>query len=178
MKGEAVILELPNRRGPIFALLSKPGNPMYAAGIAGAALKPVRDEGGDLNGYARWMQHMIAVKGPRDLPRTMPNHDPYRGPREVELWPMFVAFSDPSNPASVREVAPEEIGVRRITIEITDDSITTGIEKRLPWLHGYYDRKLSGTRFETLADKQKHPLSGILSAGSFSAGNGLSPHDD
>ena len=80
--------------------------------------------------------------------------------------------------AYVREVAPEEIGVRRITIEITDESITTGIEKRLPWLHGYYDRKLSGTRFETLADKQKHPLSGILSAGSFSAGNGLSPHDD
>lgn len=56
--------------------------------------------------------------------------------------PMLVTFADESDPASVRKVDParlsEEFGpgvfLKAITVEITDDPVTTGIEQRLTWL--------------------------------------------
>lgn len=62
---------------------------------------------------------------------------------------MFVTFDDPSDPKTVREVSPESIGVSRITIEITDEDVTTGIEERLPLptTKGFYGlRKMIGGR--------------------------------
>jgi hypothetical protein len=66
-------------------------------------------------------------------------------PRPVGLktgYPMLVTFADSSDPASVKLVDPADLaasfgaGVRlkRITLEITEDPVTTGIEKRLAWL--------------------------------------------
>lgn len=72
---------------------------------------------------------MVKVEGAYDLPRTLP---PRRNREPTQIWPMFVTFSNPSDPRTVREVSPEAIGVDRITIEITDEDVTTGIEARLP----------------------------------------------
>ena len=51
-----------------------------------------------------------------------------------EDYPMLVTFGDLSDPKSVETVNPDAIGVRRITLQVTDDAVTTGIEKRLGWL--------------------------------------------
>src|SRR5690242_12999462 len=67
-----------------------------------------------------------------------------RARREVppKYLPMLVHFRDINDPKSVEQIDPANfaatlgigIALRRVTIEITDDPITTGIEKRLPWL--------------------------------------------
>ena len=51
-----------------------------------------------------------------------------------EDYPMLVTFGDLDDPKSVEAVNPDAIGVRRITLQVTDDAVTTGIEKRLGWL--------------------------------------------
>jgi hypothetical protein len=55
-------------------------------------------------------------------------------------YPMLVTFTDIDDPKSVQRVDPANLaasfgpGIRlkRITVEVTDDDVTTGIEKRLP----------------------------------------------
>lgn len=143
--GEAVIMDLPSGQ-TVYALLSRPDNADYAKYIVGAALSPHRariagevdpdkrasadarqsnpwDEGADKR------RAMLEVEGPRDLPRTLPARN---GRPPFQAWPFFVTFDDPKDPKTVREVSPSSIGVDRITIEITDEDVTTGIEERLP----------------------------------------------
>lgn len=130
----------------VYALLSGKDSPQQAQYIAGAALMPlVRQQekgladddlpsnpGATMDENAADEQAMVKLIGPRDLPRVRTVNAlgrPYAKP--VPLWPMFVTFGDPKDPKSVREVSPGSIGVDRITIEITDEDVTTGIEGRL-----------------------------------------------
>lgn len=148
-QGEAVILDLANGR-TVYALLDGVGdNRIGGAGFVRIAMLPhipgepaLSDEDRAIKTYqadhgrgestwdkvAREQQQMVKVPGPQDLPRTYSR----RGRELMQAWPMFVTFSDPADPRTVREVSPESIGVQRITIEITDDDVTTGIEKKLP----------------------------------------------
>lgn len=56
------------------------------------------------------------------------------------LYPLLVTFTDIDDPSSVQRVDPANLaasfgpGIRlkRITVEVSDDDVTTGIEKRLP----------------------------------------------
>jgi len=56
--------------------------------------------------------------------------------------PMLVRFRDTNDPASVERVEPNALdasfgpGVKitRVTAQLTDEPMTTGIEKRLPWV--------------------------------------------
>ncbi len=152
LQGEAVILDLPGGR-TVYALLSKPDKPDYAKFIIGAALmahapreapltsvdqakKEAREKASPPEPYtdqSEELHKLLEVKGEKDLPRYAPNPDPYRGPRQIDHWPMFVTFGDPADPKTVREVSPESIGVKHITIAITDEPVTTGIEKKLGW---------------------------------------------
>jgi hypothetical protein len=72
-----------------------------------------------------------------ELNRQKPKGDlPFNG------LPMLARFGDPSDPTSVERVDPSDLaasfgaGVKfdRMSIEITDDPVTTGIEAVLPWL--------------------------------------------
>ena len=193
VQGEAVIIDLPGGQ-TAYALLTRPDNADYAQfapgmalsphipkapvpGEAGQAIKDYKEEHArsqdSFGDAADGLQQMVKVKGPRDLPRTLP---PRNGRPPMQAWPMFVSFGDPKDPKSVREVSPESIGVSRITIEITDEDVTTGIEKRLGWLPEYYGRQLSGERFQSLDGAKKNGLAAVMSSGAFSAGNGLSPY--
>ena len=69
-----------------------------------------------------------------------------------EDYPMLVTFGDLSDPKSVEAVNPDVIGVRRIALQITDDPVTTGIEKRLRWLD-HLDQYLANSN---------NPFSGTL----------------
>lgn len=125
--GQAVMIDLGDQT--YFALLNKPGDPEYARYVAGWALGPAIP---DTVPPSRRLTAMTEVKGEIDLPRTVPNRDKYRGPRHFETWPTFVTFGDRQVPKSVREVTPEDIGVERITIAITDEPVSEGIDAVLP----------------------------------------------
>lgn len=60
---------------------------------------------------------------------------------EMKGRPMLVTFGDLSDPTSMAEVDPDNlaatfgagVSLKRITVQMTDDPVTTGIEKRLGW---------------------------------------------
>lgn len=68
----------------------------------------------------------------------------YRGPRDIPLaaLPDLVTFADINDPKTVVKVDPNKLdatlgpGVRwlRTTLELTDEPVTTGIRRHLPWL--------------------------------------------
>jgi hypothetical protein len=73
------------------------------------------------------------------------------------LLPMLVRFRNINNPGSVEKVDPDNfaaifgagVKLQRAAIEITQDPVTTGISRRLPWLDALAKRggALDGTRF-------------------------------
>ena len=164
VRGEALIIDFPGSTSPVFAILSVPG--YLDEFVAGMALRPERsgDEIGGLDAYSRWMQRMVATKGARDLPRMRRPASPEKGLQNQ--WPTFVAFDDSNDPSTVREVRPEDIGVTRITIEITDEPVSRDIEKRLPWLDRYAEehRRLNGSNSGGIGTNE---LSDNLGAGAF-----------
>lgn len=164
LTGEAVIIDAYGKT--YYALLTKPDNADYALMITGAALgaailsdkpksqqdaavdewrqgQPNQDPNAYLDDIAARSKAMTQVQGAHPLPRTLPAR---RGRQPQDVWPMFVTFDNPNDPKTVREVSPTAIGVSNITIEITDEDVTTGIEGRLNWLPQYHDKMLDGNR--------------------------------
>lgn len=98
-----------------------------------------------------------------------------QSPALIMTWnhPMLVTFTDIDDPSSVQRVDPANLAasfgpnirLKRITVEVTDDDVTTGIEKRLRWRKSIGKNQLSGDRFE---DFRKPELAAHLSAYSFS----------
>ena len=134
--GEAVVVDLPD--GPLFVLLKMPdaGPPLQA--VAPAALLGRRSNGPDevMSDTAKlgstWFGEYRA-----ELPRTRDNGSQLSN----NNWPMMVRFRNLTDPRSIEIVQPDVIGVKRILLETTNDNVTTGIEKWLPWLpelHGSY----------------------------------------
>lgn len=68
------------------------------------------------------------------------NHQPLT--LDSDNYPLLVRFRDLNNPASVEKVDPNDLAasfgpgvrLRRIVVQVTDEPVTEGIEKRLPWL--------------------------------------------
>ncbi len=174
LEGEAVIIDHPNGR-TYYALLNRVGNLDFAKFVPSYAFEPYLgvyeplSRGGAGEAKQRSEERyrrMISLEGPRPLPRTMPDRDRHRGDGERQTWPSFVTFDDPSRPESVREVTPDSLRVRRITIEITDEDPTSGIEQRLPWLDEYYDKMLDGARLH-----DGTPFANNLSTADFRSGS-------
>lgn len=189
LTGEAVILDLNGRT--YYALLTKPDNADYATLIAGAALashipqaeapagadaamaearedeRRASDAGYYLDDIAAQSRAMTEVQGSKNLPRTLP---PRPGREPFQAWPMFVTFDDPNDPRTVREVSPSTIGVSQITIEITDESVTKGIESRLSWLPSHRGALVRTPRGSSMYDK---PAAHRLNEAAFSTGAGL-----
>ena len=86
-------------------------------------------------------------------------------------WPMLVTFRDVRDPTSVERVDPAALDksfgpgvrLRRITVAVTDDPVTTGIEKRLGWLPKFWDRMLDGSKINN-----SQALANNLASDSFS----------
>jgi hypothetical protein len=118
IRGEAVVLDLPD--GPLFVLLKVPESESLAR-AATQALKPDAELGGIDN----------------FLPAVRALGRPFAGARAELLrrdWPLMVRFADIADPASVERVDPETAGIFSIMLETTRDPVTTGIEKKIPWL--------------------------------------------
>ena len=156
VRGEAVAINIAPGQ-TLFALLGSPDNPDYAAGIAMAVLLPEKPfKGGSPEVWGQNLEALQNVKGARAVP--------------ADKWPFLVRFRDVKDPKSVEEVSPDALGgdvhIKRITIEVTDDDVTSGIEKRLPWIPSMRGKLLDGTNIIFPAGS----LSNKIGTGDFSAG--------
>jgi hypothetical protein len=133
VRGEALVVDL-GARGVLFSLLTgdsarvsnvlTPGSALNSAGLLVASF------GGHSIGGVTWglLYRIRDTRGPVDVP--LPN------------LLLLVRFGDVNDPKTVERIDPADLaagfgpGVKliRATIEITKDPVTTGIEKRLPWL--------------------------------------------
>lgn len=126
LRGEAAVVDL-GPRGPLFCLLVRSGgansrsaDELFQAGF------PTKSEG--IEDFLTQVDQLQARKGRAEL--------------QPAQLPMLVRFRDIADPKTVERVDPNDLaksfgpGVRlkRATIEITDDAVTRGIEKRLGWL--------------------------------------------
>ena len=165
VKGEAVAVDLPGGQ-VLFALLDK---------ASSAAVDAVEEQLGPVpNDENAWRNQIRQVKDQTAI-FELPSSITVRG-KDVATYPTLVRFRDLSDPRSVEKVLPTNLassfgpGVRlkRITIQVTDDDVTEGIEKRLGWLPNYYNKMLDGSRINN-----GRLIANSIDSGSFSIGNGL-----
>jgi hypothetical protein len=156
VKGEAVAVELAKDE-VLFVLLRSSGSSDWAAW----ALRDV----------------VPNLKDPRGTDRK-----PHPVPRRIEIqreqvdnYPMFVRFRDPADPKSVEQVDPDDLAktfgpgyrLKSLTVQVTDEPVTSGIEKRLGWLGNLQARnaRLNGSSSAAISTND---LSDNLGAGNFS----------
>ena len=123
IRGEATVIELPNGRY-LFVLLGDPiamAQHSFAAKIGGSA-------DARLDGSSECFSKLSDIKESVPLLRGR--------------YPLFVTFDDLDDPASVKEVDPDDFAatfgeghvLRSVTLEITNDGeIQEKIEKLFPW---------------------------------------------
>jgi hypothetical protein len=159
LQGEAVAIDLEGRS--YYALLTRPDNSDFSLlTVTAASLGPL---------VAANDGAITSMKGAHLLPRTIPNNDKHRGPPVIPTWPMFVTFDDPQNPQTLREVSPDSIGVDKITISITDEDVTTGIERRFSWWEAYRRRRFDGSS-SVMQDMTTSDIRHSITTGAFSTG--------
>lgn len=164
VRGEAVAVELPNGK-VLFALLSKPGQ---AEGANQFALNALADRSwANEQEFLATVNAAIARRDIAELPRVAKTSrrrwEPAPPPTDPAIdYPLLVTFGNIADPKTVAKVDPNDLAasfgpgvrLRRITVQMTDAPVTTGIEKRLGWLPQYYDKMLDGHR---LNDSQLLP---------------------
>lgn len=151
-RGEATVVDL-GPRGLLFALLAPdptrdrgtkhggaPGGYEYVvfADLDAQARKAAGSGNGvDDRRVATFIDWLNQSKPSGDVP--------------FDILGLFVRFRDVNDPATVERVEPNDLaasfgaGVKltRVTIAIVDEPLTTGIDKRLPWLaHGSPETRL------------------------------------
>ena len=142
LNGEALYLDLGAGRRPLIALLTSQLQPKYGKDVrwsrdAGPAINLLTESYGPvlpdlLGGVAR-------ISGVRGIRKIVPND-----------LPDLVTFADVNNPATVIEVDRNDLqatfgaGVSwdEITLESTDEPITTGIVRKLAWIPAYFEKNL------------------------------------
>lgn len=128
VSGEAIPVDLGNGR-ILVALLAS--GPLASYIDYPAALVPT------LFGLPLEGQHLaklLVLQGSRDVP--------------PDLLPTFVTLTDPNDLSTLRIIAPDEFRrvfgddaqLRKVTIEMTKEPVTTGIEKAVPMLVTHADR--------------------------------------
>jgi hypothetical protein len=141
LSGEAVAVEVAPGR-TLFALLRSDDDPDWA----GRALYSVIEQQttaarvANDDDFAVDMERVLSLQGVHALPRYVERGT---GPdSKVSGYPMLVTFGNITDPTSVAKVDPDGLAatfgkgvtLKRITVERTEDAVTTGIEKRLGWL--------------------------------------------
>lgn len=128
VRGEAVAVDLPG--GTLFALLLGADMSVdYPAGLVVSHLRAHPEVGVPMG--ANWSENMRAVAKAKPAFELYPDE-----------YPLLVQFRDIREPASVEKIEPTVLptsfgpGVRlkRVIVALTDDSVTTVLTSRLPWL--------------------------------------------
>jgi hypothetical protein len=97
---------------------------------------------------------------------------------DVDNYPYFVRFKDAANPKSVEQVDPDNLAksfgagyrLKSLTVQMTGEPVTTGIEKRLGWL-----KKQAGSlvQYSSLTPISEIPDVHRLNEGDFRRGEKL-----
>ena len=164
VRGEAVAVDLPGGR-TLFALLRSDNDIEWSARVVQMLAPKIKGEP-----WKQSFDNVLLVKGSIEVPRMWPANVTLP---ERSAYPMMVTFGDLADPTSVTEVDSDDLAatfgesfrVKRITVELTDDPVTTGIETRLIWLPNYHDKMLDGQRLNNSQE-----LANNLSQGSFAKG--------
>jgi hypothetical protein len=125
LHGEAVAIDMPDG-GTLFALLDAGEG---TAPFASAAYNQIMPE--SIKKNPDWKIRDDALASQTVAADVPPKY-----------FPIFVRFTDIKNPASVVKVDPAHLDrdygagvkLKRVFVQITDDDVTTGIEKRLVWV--------------------------------------------
>jgi hypothetical protein len=162
IRGEALYLDLGLGRRPLIALLTKQIHPNAKD------VRWSRDGGPNTTLLARRYDAEVSD----DLLDRIAIVSRLRGAREVGPadLPDLATFSDVSDPSSVMEVDPSDlqatlgpnISWNQITLEVTDEPISRGIERKLPWLPAYRSKMLDGAPYQN-----KNTLANTLSTAAF-----------
>ena len=167
LQGEAVAVEIAPGK-VLFALLSGPsGSSSEYAGLIALYRFGLTPLGGHNFPWADADFAGVRAarrKGPADLP--------------AELLPILVTFRDIADPKSVERVDPNNlpaafgqgVTLKRATLEITDEPITTGIEKRLPPWFRELRRKGASLDGDTSVARMTNEISNVLGTGAFQRG--------
>ena len=133
IRGEAVAVDLPGGR-TLFALLRSDNDVEWAARVMLRASPRYAGES-----WEQRFDDMQGLRGEQTIPRRWPHE---RGRKDSSAYPMLVTFGDVADPASVALVDPDNLAasfgegyaLKRISVMLTDDPVTEGIEERLGWL--------------------------------------------
>ncbi len=133
VRGEAVAVDLPGGK-TLFALL-RSKNDVDWASLVFPNLAPQRKG----EPFADQLDNVLEVTGTQVLPRMWP---PRLYVPKSEAYPLMVSFEDETDPTTVTMIKPDEFAaafgrgvvLKRVTVELTDDPVTTGLEARLPWV--------------------------------------------
>jgi hypothetical protein len=150
-RGEAIAIDLPGGQ-TLFALLTgEHGYADWAARIV-YDLTPTVPISADKYDSSRavQLQHAIANQSVVVVPRKVLLDPNSTEPRYISRYPLLVTFADIKEPKSVAFVDSADlakyfgtgIALKRITVQITDDPVTTNIGKRLRWLSDYPEPRL------------------------------------
>ena len=163
LRGEALYLDLGPSARPLIALLTRRLQPYSREE------RPWTPDGGP--GIER-MSRLYSIPLSANGMDTIAGIARARGPRTItgKELPDLVTFENVNDPKSVLSVNPNDLPAtlgsavswNEITLESTDEPITTGIEKKLPWLPAYYRGMLDGERYSA-----KKTLANTLSAADF-----------
>jgi hypothetical protein len=163
LRGQALYLDLGPGARPLIALLTSRLHPNYAGAVR-------------WNHYAgpdpRLMCRLYGLAPSAHYMDDIPRIVQLRGPHRITLndLPDLVTFADIADPNTVMEVDPDSLqwtlgpGVswNEMTLESTDEPITTGIRAKLPWIAAYYSKMLDGDRYH-----DKSTLANTLSTADF-----------
>ena len=164
LRGEALYLDLGPGARPLIALLTSQLHP-----------KPerieswTRDAGPETRLMCRLYGIAPSIHYQDDIPRLAQMY----GPRQLAPTdlPDLVTFADINDPKSVIEVNPGDLQTlgpditwNEITLESTDEPLTTGIVQKLPWIPAYFEKNL---RLDGAPDHSKRNLANTLSSFDF-----------
>lgn len=132
-RGDAVAVDLPGGK-TLYALHVSKLSLQWTANIFSEfALRRPDQEWGEQ------FYNVLEVEGVQTLPRRFPKRGALP---ERSAYPLLVTFEDENEPTSMALIDPDDLAstfgqgvfLKRMTVQLTDAPVTTGIKDRLPWL--------------------------------------------
>ncbi len=186
LRGEALYLDLGPGRRPLIALLTSYLHPKrsedYGNQVAFQnSIRWTRDAGPGDKILSELYGPPSAATLSADFMHNVRRIAHLRGPHRItpKDLPDLVTFADASDPKSVILVDPDDLQAtvgpnitwHEITLEMTNEPITTVITTKLPWLRSHYHGMLDGARYQ-----DKTTLANTLSAANFESVDLIGSH--
>ena len=171
-RGQAVAVDLPGRQ-TLFVLLRSEQTSDWSDDAMAPAWPPIQRSGDEEKDVAALLRAARAM-GRFQLPRVRKLGET----GEMNHTPYFVRFGDVRDPTTVEKVDPdnmahsfgEGVEFKGLFVEITDEPVSTGIERRLGWLRRPQANLLDLTREQEdafIVNGQGYPLAARISFGDF-----------